>query len=171
MPGATQTPSAVPAPKRSASPASRHTLPSSSVAPASCLARPAVASTTCPSGVRRPKRLRPRLPWFRLDPRRKGRCSDVPWLFASLDVRFGKLSSLTLEPRFFDRRTGERWLAAKVAEICRGNLAEWMAPAAQRVSEPPHEQARRTVTFVTSCKRREDILQAVRVGAVAERVA
>ncbi|CAJ1417026.1 unnamed protein product [Effrenium voratum] len=28
---------------------------------------------------------------------------------------------------FFDRRTGERWLAAKVAEICRGNLAEWMA--------------------------------------------
>ena len=28
---------------------------------------------------------------------------------------------------FFDRRSGCRWPAAHVAEICRGNLAEWMA--------------------------------------------
>lgn len=28
---------------------------------------------------------------------------------------------------FFDRRTGCRWPAAQVAELCRGNLAEWMA--------------------------------------------
>ncbi len=35
--------------------------------------------------------------------------------------------------RFFDRRSGCRWPAAHVAEICRGNLAEWMAPGSQAI--------------------------------------
>ena len=58
------------------------------------------------------------------------------WILPRCDCRFCK--ECVGPPRFFDRRTGCRWSAARVAEICRGNLAEWMArptqgPAAQHI--------------------------------------
>ena len=56
---------------------------------------------------------------------------------ATMHFLCGILFRVLGPPRFFDRRTGCRWSAARVAEICRGNLAEWMAqptqgPAAER---------------------------------------
>lgn len=43
------------------------------------------------------------------------------------DAEMMALKHAEISGWFFDRRTGCRWSAARVAEICRGNLAEWMA--------------------------------------------
>eukprot|EP00435_Cladocopium_sp_Y103_P027522 s1436_g6.t2 len=57
-------------------------------------------------------------------------------------------------PEFFDRRTGCRWPAANVAEIHRGNLAEWMAWAFFHCT--PDE---------VPAQRREELVQLVDEGA------
>lgn len=56
---------------------------------------------------------------------------DLPFQSGKRDVVTPEMVSKPLSLRFFDRRTGSRWPAAQVAEIRRGNLAEWMAPEAK----------------------------------------
>ena len=90
------------------------------------VARCAVASR-CPSGVKRERPPPPRFRWCDAV-EKKGRLWAISLMAEKNDATVGAGYVETHFPlRFFDRRSGCRWPAANVAEIHRGNLAEWMA--------------------------------------------